>query len=72
MSLENFLIMRQELLLTVAALLILMAEIFAGSENRKPMSSFSALLFGVITIAGFLPSPGGNLFGGCMKHQYNC
>ena len=64
MSLENFALMRHELLLTVAALLILTAEIFAGSKNRKSVSLFSIILFAVITIAGFLPSPEGTLFGG--------
>jgi NADH-quinone oxidoreductase subunit N len=64
MSLENFALMRHELLLTVAALLILTAEIFAGSKSRKSVSLFSIMLFAVITIAGFLPSPEGTLFGG--------
>ena len=64
MSLENFALMRHELLLTVAALLILTAEIFAGSKSRKSVSLFSIVLFAVITIAGFLPSPAGTLFGG--------
>jgi NADH-quinone oxidoreductase subunit N len=64
MSLENFALMRHELLLTVAALLILTAEIFAGSKSRKSVSLFSIVLFAVITIAGFLPSPEGTLFGG--------
>ena len=64
MSLENFALMRHELLLAVAALLILTAEIFAGSKSRKSVSLFSIILFTVITIAGFLPSPEGTLFGG--------
>ena len=64
MSLENFALMRHELLLTFAALLILTAEIFAGSKSRKSVSLFSIVLFAVITIAGFLPSPEGRLFGG--------
>lgn len=64
MSLENFALMRHELLLTVAALLILTAEIFAGSKSRKSVSLFSIVLFALITIAGFFPSPEGALFGG--------
>lgn len=64
MNLENFALMRHELLLVVAALLILTAEIFAGSKSRKSLSLFSIALFAVITIAGFLPSPEGTLFGG--------
>jgi NADH-quinone oxidoreductase subunit N len=64
MSLENFALMRHELLLTITALLVLTAEIFASSKSRKSISLFSIVLFAVITIAGFLPSPAGTLFGG--------
>jgi NADH-quinone oxidoreductase subunit N len=64
MSLENFALMRHELLLTVVALLVLTAEIFAGPNSRKSVSLFSIMLFAVITIVGFLPSPAGTLFGG--------
>ncbi len=64
MSLETFFVMRHELLLIAAALLVLMAEIFADGKKRKYISLFSIVLFGVITVAGFLPSPTGSLFGG--------
>jgi len=64
MSLGNFALMRHELLLTVAALLVLTAEIFASSKSRKSISLFSIVLFALITMAGFLPSPSGTLFGG--------
>jgi NADH-quinone oxidoreductase subunit N len=64
MNLVNFSLMRHELLLVVAALLILIVEIFTSSKSRKSISLFSIVLFAVITIAGFLPSPAGTLFGG--------
>ncbi len=64
MTLENFAFMRHELLLTAAALLILIAEIFWKPEKKKSISTFSVILFAIITIAGFLPSPHGTLFGG--------
>ncbi len=64
MSLENFLIMRHELLLTVAALLVLMAEIFGNPDKKRSLITFSVVLFGLITAAGFLPSGEGQLFGG--------
>ena len=60
----NFALMRHELLLTFAALLVLTMEIFASSNNRKSISLVSIVLFGLITVAGFLPSPAGTLFGG--------
>jgi NADH-quinone oxidoreductase subunit N len=64
MSLENFVLMRHELLLSAAALLILTAEIFASSKSRKSISLLSIVLFAVITLVGFLPSREGTLFGG--------
>jgi NADH-quinone oxidoreductase subunit N len=56
--------MRHELLLTAAALLILMAEIFSDPGKKRSISIFSVILVGIITIAGFLPAPEGELFGG--------
>ena len=64
MSLDNFSIMRHELLLTASALLILMAEIFWNPSKKGSISLFSIVLFIIITAAGFLPSPTGSLFGG--------
>jgi NADH-quinone oxidoreductase subunit N len=64
MNLGTFLIMRHELLLIAAVLLVLMAEVFWNHDKKKYISLFSLILFGVITIAGFIPSPSGALFGG--------
>ena len=64
MSSGTFLIMRHELLLIVAALSVLIAEIFWNPEKKGSISLFSIILFGAITIIGFLPSPSGSLFGG--------
>jgi NADH-quinone oxidoreductase subunit N len=64
MSLANFSLMRHELLLIVAALVVLMAEIFWSPSKKKSMSLFSIIIFMLITIIGFLPSPSGILFGG--------
>jgi NADH-quinone oxidoreductase subunit N len=64
MSLENFSLMRHELLLIAAALLVLIAEIFWNPAKKNSISLFSIILFAVITIAGFIPSPSGTIFGG--------
>jgi NADH-quinone oxidoreductase subunit N len=64
MSLGTFFIMRHELLLIAAALLVLIAEIFWNPDKKRQISLFSIILFGVITIAGFFPAPSGSLFGG--------
>jgi NADH-quinone oxidoreductase subunit N len=63
MSLENFALMRHELLLTVVFILILMAEVFTGEAAKKKIRGFSIILFAIVTAAGFLPSTEGNLFG---------
>ena len=64
MSIENFLTMRHELILTIAALLVLIAEISADEGRKKSVSMFAIILFSIATVAGFLPSPTGSLFGG--------
>ncbi len=64
MSLGTFFIMRHELLLITAALLVLIAEIFVDAGKKRSISLFSVIIFGVITLAGFIPSPTGTVFGG--------
>lgn len=56
--------MRHELLLTVAALIMLIAEIATGDQNKKRLIPFFTGIFTVITIIGFLPGEAGVLFGG--------
>lgn len=56
--------MRHELLLLAAALLVLMAEIFGNPARKGGISLFSVIIFSIITIVGFLPSPEGSMFGG--------
>lgn len=55
--------MRHELLLVAVLLLVLMAEIFWKQATKKNIRIFSVILFGIITLIGFLPSPEGSLFG---------
>ncbi|HLN55956.1 MAG TPA: NADH-quinone oxidoreductase subunit N [Bacteroidales bacterium] len=57
--------MRHELLLTAAALLVLMAEVFTDTrKSRNGISLFSIVVYAVVTLAGFIPSGEGSLFGG--------
>jgi NADH-quinone oxidoreductase subunit N len=64
MSLDNFLIMRHELLLTLAGLIVLAAEIFRNPSRKRSVSILAVILFFLVTISGFIPSPAGSLFGG--------
>src|SRR5680860_1039238 len=61
MNLENFLLMRHEILLTLVLVIILIAEL--STENKKSIVNLSLGLFLVITIVGFLSVPEGSLFG---------
>jgi len=64
MSLENFLMMRHELVLTLAFLIILIAEVFTSDNTKEKFRSFGIVLFALVTVTGFLPAPEGTLFGG--------
>jgi len=64
MSLDNFLMMRHELVLTLAFLIILVAEVFTGENKKERFRGFGVVLFAVVTAIGMLPAPEGTLFGG--------
>ena len=65
MNIENFLLMRQELILLAVILLLVIGEIF--SNNKKGLISFAIVLFVIHTIVGFLPMDNGSLFGGMFR-----
>ncbi|HEX2921949.1 MAG TPA: NADH-quinone oxidoreductase subunit N [Bacteroidales bacterium] len=62
MNAETFLLMRHELLLIAAALLVLMVEIFSD-QGKRNISLITIIFYGIITIAGFIPAGEGSLFG---------
>lgn len=64
MTFTDLLLMRHELLLTLAALLVLAAEIFTSDAQKPRLIAFTLLLMGVVTAIGFWPVPQGTLFGG--------
>jgi len=64
MSPENFLMMRHELVLTLAFLIILIAEVFTNDNTKEKFRSFGIVLFALVTVTGLLPAPEGTLFGG--------
>jgi len=64
MNFQDLLLMQHELLLTIAALVILCAEIFSPENNKKmivPLAVFSILLIGVVC---FMFPTSGKAFGG--------
>ena len=64
MSFENFLLMRQELVLVAVVLIVLIAEIFTSKEQKGIISPLAISLFSIHTIIGFMPLQEGSLFGG--------
>lgn len=63
MTLKDFFLMRQELLLVVLIVIIMVVEIFAsGTDRRKYLTSY-IVLFSIVTLASFLPTATGSLFG---------
>ncbi|MDO9511067.1 MAG: NADH-quinone oxidoreductase subunit N [Bacteroidales bacterium] len=67
MQLENFLLMRHELLLLLLALLVLVFEIFTDDGKIHKIIPWITGLFVLVTFAGFLPQTEGVLFGGMFR-----
>lgn len=64
MNAEQFLLMRHELMLTLAALIILLAELFTNDSNKKIVIPIAIVSFFICTVVGFLPAEPTTLFGG--------
>ncbi|HPM13194.1 MAG TPA: NADH-quinone oxidoreductase subunit N [Bacteroidales bacterium] len=64
MSFESLLLMRHELLLLLAIVLLLIAEIGTNDSQKSIISPLAIILFALHTIVGFLPLQEGSLFGG--------
>ena len=63
MDLGQFILMRNELLLTIAAVVILIAEVSTSAKNKGRIIPFTLGLFALVTIIGFIPGETGTLFG---------
>ena len=64
MQLENFLLMRHEIVLILLALITLVLEIVVHDKNKISLVPVVIGLFALNTIVGFLPYQIGSLFGG--------
>jgi len=51
-------------LLTLVAMIILIAEIFTDAKNKTSVIKIALIGFGIVTLAGFIPAERGNIFGG--------
>jgi NADH-quinone oxidoreductase subunit N len=70
MNISQLLLMRNELLLTVLLLIVLLVEIFSDTRNSKPILWISLIGFWFITLLGFLPLKEGSLFGGMYRTNH--
>ncbi len=59
--------MRNELLLTIAAFVLLCAELFFKEEQRKHIVRLAIVVFGLISLCGFFAMPTVVLFGGMFQ-----
>ena len=62
MDLSQFMIMKHELLLTIIAMVLLVAEL--SINNKKRIIPIAIALFGFYTVSGFFGNQSGTLFGG--------
>lgn len=67
MTLEQFLLMRHELILIIIALISLITVLFFGKEEKLKIIPVVIILFLINTILGFLPIETGTLFGGMYR-----
>jgi NADH-quinone oxidoreductase subunit N len=63
MSVVHFMLMRNEILLSLLLLVVLVAEIASVKQSRNGIITLSMICFFLITLVGFLPLPEGTLFG---------
>ena len=67
MNLSDFLTMRHEMLLTIVALVLLIADLNLSAKRKPLVINLAIGLFFIHTVIGFLPSSTGILFGGMFR-----
>ncbi|MBK6967046.1 MAG: NADH-quinone oxidoreductase subunit N [Bacteroidales bacterium] len=67
MTINDFFLMRHELLLTAIALILLVTDIMLKPSQKPRIIPVAMVLFSIHTIAGFFPAQEGILFGGMFR-----
>jgi NADH-quinone oxidoreductase subunit N len=67
MNISSFYLMRNELIMTVIVLVLLVAEIFTRKDKKQGIIPLGIVLFAIATLVNFLPLPAGELFGGSFQ-----
>ncbi len=70
MNLHSIILLRHELLLTVAAVGVLFADLFVPKGQKRTMITVSLIVFTIVTLLSFIPAPGGTLFGGSFQSSH--
>jgi len=67
MDIQYFLLLKHEILLTVAAIVIIFIELFLPQNKKTSIINISIVLFAIITFVGFIPTGSGTMFGGSFE-----
>jgi NADH-quinone oxidoreductase subunit N len=67
MDISQFLLMRHELVLTIAAIILLIVELSVNESLKPRIIPWAIGLFTLVTLIGFLPVETGTLFGGAYQ-----
>jgi NADH-quinone oxidoreductase subunit N len=67
MNLGQFILMRHELLLTIAAVFVLIAELAINEKAKSKIIPIALGVFALVTLIGFIPAEPGVLFGGSFQ-----
>ena len=63
MTITTLLLMRQELLLTLLTVLVVIIDLVTADNKKDRVIAFTLVAFALVTLAGFLPAADGSLFG---------
>jgi len=67
MDISQFLLMRHELVLTIAAIILLIVELSVNESHKLRIIPWAIGIFALVTFVGFLPVETGTLFGGAYQ-----
>jgi NADH-quinone oxidoreductase subunit N len=67
MDISQFLLMRHELVLTFAAIILLIVELSVNEKHKTSIIPWAIGIFALVTLVGFLPVETGTLFGGAYQ-----
>lgn len=70
MNWNQIVLMRNEIVLTLIILLLLVSDLMVKEERKKTISNIAIGLFALHLLIGFIPMPEGSLFGGMYKTNH--